>query len=57
MGAMRTAMPVGLTFAGKPYSDNTLLALAAEFESRHPARTTPNLTVTSKDSAATIGSE
>lgn len=57
MGAMHTAMPVGLTFAGKPYSDNTMLALAAEFEARHPARTTPNLTVTSKDSAATIGSE
>ncbi len=57
MGAMRTGMPVGLTFAGLPYSDNTLLALAAQFESSYPARTTPDLTVTSKDSAANIGSK
>ncbi|MFT4470176.1 amidase [Arthrobacter sulfonylureivorans] len=34
-------MPVGLTFAGRAYGDNTLLALAAAFEATGSRRTEP----------------
>jgi amidase len=34
-------MPVGLTFAGRAYDDNTLLSLAAAFEQLRPRRTPP----------------
>ncbi|MET1153085.1 amidase [Arthrobacter sp.] len=34
-------MPVGLTFAGRAYDDNTLLALAAAFEATGSRRTEP----------------
>lgn len=42
MGTMPdTGMPVGLTFAGRAYDDNALLALAAAFERLAPRRTAP----------------
>ncbi|WGW12300.1 amidase [Saxibacter everestensis] len=45
MGTMADInMPVGLTFAGKPYDDPTLLALAAAFEATGSRRTAPPLT-------------
>lgn len=34
-------MPVGLTFAGRAYSDNALLALSCAFEATGPYRTPP----------------
>jgi amidase len=36
-------MPVGLSFLGAPYSEESLIALAAAFEAVHPARATPEL--------------
>ena len=45
MGTMPdTAMPVGLTFAGRAYDDAALLALAAAFEATGARRTPPPLT-------------
>lgn len=45
MGTMAdTGMPVGLTFAGRAYEDNTLLTLAAAFESTGSRRTEPSRT-------------
>ncbi|GAA1496814.1 amidase [Paeniglutamicibacter kerguelensis] len=45
MGTMADiGMPVGLTFAGKPYDDPALLALAASFEATGLRRTPPPLT-------------
>ncbi|SEN17492.1 amidase [Loktanella fryxellensis] len=42
MGTMAdTGMPVGLTFAGRAYDDNALLALAAAFEATGPYRAAP----------------
>jgi amidase len=42
MGTMAdTAMPVGLTFAGRAYDDTALLALAAAFEATGSRRTSP----------------
>ena len=42
MGTMTDiGMPVGLTFAGRAYDDNALLALAAAFEATGDRRTTP----------------
>lgn len=42
MGVMSdTGMPVGLTFAGKAYSDNELLRLAAAFEATGSRRVAP----------------
>ncbi|MCZ0983443.1 amidase [Streptomyces diastatochromogenes] len=42
MGTMTdTGMPVGLTFAGRAYDDNTLLTLAAAFEKTGSRRTEP----------------
>ncbi|WP_106814924.1 amidase [Microbacterium timonense] len=42
MGTMDDiGMPVGLTIAGRAYSDNELLAWAAAFEALRPRRTTP----------------
>ncbi|WP_299166230.1 amidase [uncultured Arthrobacter sp.] len=42
MGEMAdTGMPVGLTFAGKAYSDNELLGLAAAFEATGSRRVAP----------------
>ncbi|MCX5208608.1 amidase [Kitasatospora sp. NBC_00240] len=42
MGAMAdTGMPVGLTFAGRAYDDNALLALGAAFEATGSRRTVP----------------
>ena len=42
MGTMADiAMPVGLTFAGRAYDDNALLALAAAFEATGTRRTAP----------------
>ncbi|MFJ9576870.1 amidase [Streptomyces sp. NPDC101191] len=42
MGTMTdTGMPVGLTFAGRAYDDNALLALAAAFEKTGDRRTAP----------------
>ncbi|GAB3566356.1 amidase [Arthrobacter alkaliphilus] len=42
MGTMRDiGMPVGLTFAGRGYDDNALLALAAAFEATGERRTAP----------------
>lgn len=42
MGVMAdTGMPVGLTFAGKAYSDNDLLRLAAAFEATGSRRVAP----------------
>lgn len=42
MGVMADIqMPVGLTFAGRAYSDNSLLALASAFEATGPYRTPP----------------
>ncbi|MFF9066215.1 amidase [Streptomyces sp. NPDC014891] len=42
MGTMAdTRMPVGLTFAGRAYDDNELLALAAAFEATGDRRTVP----------------
>ncbi|WP_407835342.1 amidase [Streptomyces sp. DSM 116496] len=42
MGTMSdTGMPVGLTFAGRAYDDNALLALAAAFEKTGSRRTAP----------------
>ena len=42
MGTMADiGMPVGLTFAGRAYDDNALLALAAAFEATGDRRTTP----------------
>ena len=42
MGTMADiGMPVGLTFAGRAYDDNTLLALAAAFEATGSRRTEP----------------
>ena len=45
MGTMAdTQMPVGLTFAGRSYEDNALLALGAAFERTGTHRTAPKLT-------------
>ncbi|WP_207457007.1 amidase [Desertivibrio insolitus] len=45
MGTMSdTGMPVGLTFAGRGYDDNRLLAIGAAFESLAPRRTEPGRT-------------
>ncbi|MFE3674205.1 amidase [Streptomyces goshikiensis] len=45
MGAMAdTGMPVGLTFAGRAYDDNALLALAAAFEQTGSRRPEPQRT-------------
>ncbi|MFJ9455538.1 amidase [Kitasatospora sp. NPDC101447] len=45
MGTMTdTAMPVGLTFAGRAYDDNALLTLAAAFEATGSRRTVPSRT-------------
>ncbi|MFD0374976.1 hypothetical protein [Streptomyces sp. NPDC127112] len=45
MGTMTdTSMPVGLTFAGRAYDDNALLALAAAFEKTGSRRTKPSRT-------------
>ncbi|WP_062464681.1 amidase [Demequina soli] len=42
MGTMHsTGMPVGLTLAGRAYSDNALLALGAAFEAAAPRRVAP----------------
>ncbi|MFJ4480261.1 hypothetical protein [Streptomyces xanthochromogenes] len=42
MGTMHdTGRPVGLTFAGRAYDDNTLLVLAAAFEKTGDRRTVP----------------
>ncbi|NQX35351.1 amidase [Herbiconiux sp. VKM Ac-2851] len=42
MGLMSdTRMPVGLTLAGRAYSDSTLLRLAAAFEAQRPRRVPP----------------
>ncbi|MFD7984160.1 amidase [Kitasatospora indigofera] len=42
MGTMAdTGMPVGLTFAGRAYDDNALLALGAAFEATGSRRTVP----------------
>lgn len=42
MGLMEDiGMPVGLTFAGRAYTDNDLLALASAFESIRPRRVPP----------------
>lgn len=42
MGTMSdTGVPVGLTFAGRSYSDNELLRFAAAFEALRPRRTAP----------------
>ena len=42
MGVMADInMPVGLTFAGRAYSDNALLAFASAFEATGPYRTPP----------------
>lgn len=42
MGTMTdTGMPIGLTFAGRAYDDNRLLALAAAFEKTGTRRTVP----------------
>lgn len=42
MGLMADiGMPVGLTFAGRAYSDNTLLSLASAFEAIRPRRVPP----------------
>jgi amidase len=42
-GRVSGNMPVGLSFLGVPYSEASLLALAAAFEAVHPARATPEL--------------
>ena len=45
MGTMPDiGMPVGLTFAGRAYSDSALLSLAAAFEATGPYRTVPGRT-------------
>ncbi|MCH8560179.1 amidase [Nesterenkonia sp. DZ6] len=45
MGTMAdTGMPVGLTFAGRPYEDARLLQIAAAFEATGQRRTEPPLT-------------
>lgn len=45
MGTMAdTQMPVGLTFAGRAYSDNSLLGFACAFEATGPYRTPPRRT-------------
>ncbi|MFF3982221.1 amidase [Streptomyces sp. NPDC001828] len=45
MGTMTdTGMPVGLTFAGRAYDDNSLLALAAAFEKTGSRRAEPQRT-------------
>ncbi|GAA3027100.1 amidase [Kitasatospora albolonga] len=45
MGTMAdTGMPVGLTFAGRAYDDNALLALGAAFEATGERRTEPGRT-------------
>ncbi|WP_406195259.1 amidase [Kitasatospora sp. NBC_01560] len=45
MGTMTdTGMPVGLTFAGRAYDDNALLALGAAFEATGDRRTAPSRT-------------
>lgn len=45
MGTMiDTGMPVGLTFAGRAYSDSKLLAYAQLFEALQPLRTVPERT-------------
>lgn len=45
MGTMADIhMPVGLTFAGRAYSDSALLTLACAFEATGPYRTTPKRT-------------
>jgi len=42
MGTMPDiGMPVGLTFAGRAYDDNALLAMAAAFEATGARRTPP----------------
>jgi amidase len=42
MGTMTDiGMPVGLTFAGRPYDDNALLSHASAFEAIRPGRTAP----------------
>ncbi|MBM1817478.1 amidase [Pseudosulfitobacter pseudonitzschiae] len=42
MGTMAdTQMPVGLTFAGRAYDDNSLLSCACAFEATGPYRTSP----------------
>ena len=44
MGVMKDKnMPVGLTFAGRAYSDNALLSVAAAFEAISRCRTAPIL--------------
>jgi amidase len=42
-GRVSGQMPVGISFLGTPYSEASLLALAAAFEAAQPARTTPQL--------------
>lgn len=46
MGTMSDiGMPVGLTIAGRAYSDNLLLRLGSAFEATRPRRTPPPRTV------------
>jgi amidase len=42
-GRVSANMPVGLSFLGAPYSEESLLALAAAFEAANPARAAPDL--------------
>jgi amidase len=45
MGTMSDiGMPVGLTFAGRGYSDNVLLRLGSAFEATRVRRTPPHRT-------------
>ena len=54
MGLMAdTRMPVGLTFAGRAFSDTALLQLAAAFEAQHPCRVAPPRTPRLPDRPAT----
>ena len=42
-GRVSGNMPVGLSFLGAPYSEESLIALAAAFEAANPARVPPEL--------------
>ena len=42
-GAYASGLPFGLEFAGRPWADATLLAIAAAWERSMPPRRTPDL--------------
>jgi amidase len=45
-GFARDALPIGITFMGRPWAEPTLIRLAYAFEQAHPARRAPKMVAT-----------